>query len=138
MRTACGAAAAAVANIEASAQHSSACDLEGMADTQVKGRALVLRRAAIQLESDVQANRTHGRSISHAEPDGAAQIADDEILHAFEHVAAIDEYHRTDAVPRRKPELGVQDEDGIAASRKAGSADGRRRTHRVERETANR
>src|SRR5919106_6136309 len=75
--------------------------------------------AAVHLESQVESNRSERRLVADAAADVAAQFAEIEIAGAREHVPLIDESDHAEAARHRRAELGVEDDESVAANRDA-------------------
>src|SRR6185295_3664987 len=54
-------------------------------------------RLGMDLESDVEANRTHRRLVTNAKSDGRAQQSEVDVRREGKHIAGIDEPHSLDA-----------------------------------------
>ena len=69
---------------------------------------VVVRRhlSPIELHPEVDANRSHRRTVPQAEPHGAARLRHAEFLHKQGHVAGVDERHRTKSTD--EPEYGAR------------------------------
>src|SRR5688500_5967959 len=95
------------------------------------------QRSTIQLESEVDANRTDWRTIAQAESYRTAHLREIHIFNVAPHVAAVDKGDHPDVAAKRNARLGVQHDQPVAAPRKVVLIDRLRRTELIERETAN-
>ena len=93
----------------------------------------------VDLEPDIETNRSERRLVAHAAPDRIPQVAEIQVAHRPEHVPRVDESDRAEAAGDRRPQLGIEDDQAVAANRHAvlverlaGNADA------VESEAANR
>src|SRR5262245_20464431 len=85
--------------------------LESLANTEVDGSPSFeapADLATIQLEPDIEPNRPESRLVPDPEADRSSQLAEIEIRHAFEHVAAIHEGHGAEIMPDVGPQLPVE------------------------------
>ena len=75
--------------------------------------------AAIELEPEIEPDRTDRRSITQPEAHGAEEVRDVEVAAASEHVAGVDEEGGADVPPHRRAKLCVQDHRRVAADRES-------------------
>ena len=114
---------------------------ERLADTEVPDDTrleLATDFSTVHLEPDVDSDRSHRRTVPQTETNGASQIAEIEVGHPVEDVAAIRKESRSDFTPHRHAQLAVENQHGIPATREPTGADSRARADGVEREAADR
>src|SRR4051794_32595288 len=94
-------------------------------------------KLAIELEADVESNRTDGRTIAQAEPGGRPSLVELDLRHPVEDVAAVQEHGGAEIAPHRHSQLAVEQQQRIAAEREPGRADRIRRARGIESKPAN-
>src|SRR5207342_595556 len=99
---------------------------------------LVADESPIELETHVETDGPDGRAIAEPEPDASAQLAQVQLLHPIEDVAAIHEQRSADVAPRRHAWRAVHQQRRVPAGRKPGRAERIRRADGVEGEAADR
>src|SRR5688572_14569154 len=94
--------------------------------------------AAIELESEIDANRANRRLIADPDAGGGAKLAQVQVGRLEKHVARIDERDSAEAADERGSKLAVQNDESVATGREPGRADRRVGAQSIEREPANR
>ena len=90
--------------------HQNACPSE-MCSAVGRSSSPVGSGPAIELDAEVHTDRADRRSITHAEADRATQLARSIVVDRAEHVAPVDERHRSQTAAHGDAHLGVQHDE---------------------------